>query len=85
MRKLLHDMELTEQWLSGELSEEARQQFSFRMLTEPAFYEKVTLQQCSYRVIRFMARQKLKAALENMHAQLMQEPAFSKQIQQIFS
>ena len=85
MRKSLHDMELTERWFNQQLGEEERQQFSLRLLTDASFFEEVEWQHRSYRLIRLMARQKLKATLENMHSLLMQDPAFNQEVQQIFS
>ena len=85
MRKSLLDMELIERWLNGTLSEEAAQQFKLRLLTEPALHEQLVLQQCSYRVIRYLARQNKRSSLENIHSQLMDDPAFSNTIHQIFS
>jgi hypothetical protein len=85
MRKALHDIEQAERFLFQQMNAEEKTAFAVRLLTEPQLHEQVTLQQCSYRMIRYQARQEKKKQLEKIHTQLMQEPSFKNILQQIFS
>ena len=84
MRKALHDMEQAERFLHHQMHPEEKKAFAVRLLTEPDLHEQVTLQQYSYRLIRYQARQEKKEQLEKIHHTLMQEPEFKQLLQQIF-
>lgn len=84
MRKALHDIELAERFLFHRMDDDEKKQFAVRLLTDATLHEQVMLQQCTYRLIRFQARMKIKQQLEKIHHQLMQESAFSNALHQIF-
>ena len=84
MRKALHDMEQAERFLHHQMHPEEKKAFAVRLLTDPDLHEQVTLQQYSYRLIRYQARQEKKKQLENIHHTLMQDPQFKELLQQIF-
>lgn len=84
MRKPLLDMEATERYLFNRMTDAEKAGFQVRLLTEPELYGQMVLQQCSYRIIRYQARQEQKQQLERIHTHLMQDPAFSQLLHQIF-
>ncbi|MGN6419163.1 MAG: hypothetical protein ACTHMC_16815 [Pseudobacter sp.] len=84
MRKPLLDMETTERYLFNRMTETEKAGFTVRLLTEPELYEQMVLQQCTYRLIRYQARQQQKQQLQHIHTHLMQDPEFSKLLHQIF-
>ena len=84
MRKPLLDMEATERYLFNRMTDQEKKGFTVRLLTEPGLYEQMVLQQCSYRIIRYQARQEQKQQLERIHTHLMQDPEFSRLLHQIF-
>ena len=84
MRKPLLDMEATERYLFNRMTDQEKKDFKVRLLTEAGLYEQVVLQQCSYRLIRYQARQYQKQQLERIHTHLMQDPEFSRLLHQIF-
>lgn len=84
MRKPLHDIEITERYLFQQLTEPERADFTIRLHTEPTLYEQMVLQQCSYRLIRYAARNEQQQQFERIHTHLMQDPEFKAILQQIF-
>ncbi|MBO9632405.1 MAG: hypothetical protein J7578_04760 [Chitinophagaceae bacterium] len=84
MRKALYDIELAERFLFHQMDTDEKKHFAVQLLTDAALHEQVTLQECTYRLIRFQARMERKEQLERIHHQLMQEPAFNNILQQIF-
>lgn len=85
MRKALHDIEEAERFLLRQMNAGEKKAFAVRLLTEPDLNEQVTLQEYSYRLIRYQARQEKKYQLQQIHTQLMQDPEFRNTLQQIFS
>lgn len=84
MRKALHDIEEAERFLLRQMNAGEKKAFAVRLLTEPGLHEQVTMQEYSYRLIRYHARLQKKYQLEKIHTQLMQDPEFSSTLQQIF-
>jgi len=85
MRRSLHEVQEIDRYINKELNSGQRILFQAKMILSPGLRIMVADQQKVYMVITRFARNEQRKKLENIYNQLMQEPAFNKEITSIFS
>lgn len=70
MRPELEEIHVLEDFLHGQLPEEAAIEIEIRLLWDQAWKNKVELQRLSYQAIREAGRQQLRQELNTMHQKL---------------
>ena len=85
MRRSLHEVQEIDHYINKELNSGQRILFQAKMILSPGLRIMVADQQKVYMVITRFARNEQRKKLENIYNQLMQEPAFNKEVTSIFS
>lgn len=85
MRSDLDEIAQIDQYLLRQCSEEEAKQFEVQLLLNEALAEKVEAQRLAHRLIRLYSRQKERSRIEGIYRQLLEEPAFARQLKTIFS
>jgi|GEM_PF-2400119 len=85
MRRSLHEVQEIDRYINKELNSGQRILFQAKMILSPGLRIVVADQQKVYMVITHFARNEQRKKLENIYNQLMQEPAFTKEVTSIFS
>ena len=85
MRRSLHEVQEIDRYINKELNSGQRILFQAKMILSPGLRIMVADQQKVYMVITRFARNEQRKKLENIYNQLMQEPAFNKEVTSIFS
>jgi len=85
MRSDLNEMVRIDQYLLRQCSEEEKRHFEAQLLMSETLSEKVEAQRLTHRLIRLYGRQKERSRIEGIYRQLLEEPAFARQLKTIFS
>ena len=85
MRSQLNETRLIDQYLFRLLSEAEARAFEAGLLLNEALAEKVEAQRTAHRLIRLYARKKEINRIDEIHRQLLDEPAFAQQVKTIFA
>jgi len=85
MRRSLHEVQEIDRYINKELNSGQRILFQAKMILSPGLRIMVADQQKVYMVITRFARNEQRKKLENIYNQLMQEPAFNREVTSIFS
>jgi hypothetical protein len=80
MRKELIETEEIENYLLCRLKADEQKRFEVNMLLDPSLAEKTEAQAGVYKLVRRFWRKQTRNRLELIYQQLLQEPAFAKQL-----
>ena len=88
MRRSLHEIQQTENYIFGQMSLQEHEDFRIRLLINSHLQEEVDAQTEAYALIRVYGRKKLKAELNAVHEKLFARPEkkwFRELIKNIFN
>lgn len=84
MRKVLHEIQVIDQYLHRQLSNPDRLVFEASMLVSPALEQQVRQQRKVYQLVRWFGRKAKKQQLNTLHARLMEDHQFRDSITALF-
>jgi hypothetical protein len=76
---------LIDQYLLRQLSDEDTQAFEVSLLLNAVLAQKVETQRMAHRLIRLFGRKEELCRIQGIYRQLLDEPAFARQLKTIFS
>jgi hypothetical protein len=85
MRKPLHDIEQTEQYLLNRMDDPDRMLFEAKMIIDPQLKNNAVYQRKTYAIVRWFARKQEKIRLDSIYNNLMRDKNFAAKINSIFS
>jgi hypothetical protein len=80
MRSELNEIQLIDRYLFRQLSTEDTQTFEASLMANGPLAERVEAQRITHRLVRLFARKEHLRRFEAIYQQLLQEPAFARQL-----